>query len=468
MALMVVKFDLKKRVKLAQTVWFMYWFAVLAGILVLSLGLFFKIELRKRSELMDNNESHFLPNLLIAMGLIACATNAFGGKVCYDSLDPTKFAKWKSMLKTFLVFCVGFNVLLVITALLCFVMRIPLQFTLAEGLKNGMKYYKDTDTPGRCYMKRTLDLMQMEFRCCGNDNYRDWFEIQWVSNRYLDFSAKEVKDRIGSNVDGQYLMDGVPFSCCNPSSPRPCIQYQMTNNSAHYSYDHYTEELNVWRRGCRDALVSYYGGIMNTIGVLVLLVTMLEVAVTIGLQYVDTSLSTLANPEDMESESEGFLLEKTVKETFTDIMAKMKAMGKGAKVEEGGEEGVATTVWCVRVRVRATENEALGGGSRPSACEPPPQPPRSDIGDARRAHGSPLVLNCNHMTGSRSPLPNTDTPGGQERRSRGGRQQLMVGSSAAEGAQAEAAEVSNKCQTPPLTFSKLWREPSRGVGGDNR
>lgn len=84
--------------------------------------------------------------------------------------------------------------------------------------------------------------------------------------------------RIGSNVDGQYLMDGVPFSCCNPSSPRPCIQLQMTNNSAHYSYDHYTEELNVWKRGCREALLSYYGGMMTTIGILVVLVTMLEVS----------------------------------------------------------------------------------------------------------------------------------------------------------------------------------------------
>lgn len=72
-------------------------------------------------------------------------------------------------------------------------------------------------------------------------------------------------------------MDGVPFSCCNPSSPRPCIQGQMTNNSAHYSYDHYTEELNVWRRGCREAMLSYYGGMMNTIGALVVLVTLLEV-----------------------------------------------------------------------------------------------------------------------------------------------------------------------------------------------
>lgn len=68
----------------------------------------------------------------------------------------------------------------------------------------------------------------------------------------------------------------------------------------------------------------------------------LQVAVTVGLQYVNSSLSTLANPEDPESESEGWILEKTVKETFTDIMDKMKAMGKGGKVEEGGETAVAT------------------------------------------------------------------------------------------------------------------------------
>lgn len=66
----------------------------------------------------------------------------------------------------------------------------------------------------------------------------------------------------------------------------------------------------------------------------------------IGLQYINTSLSTLVNPEDPESESEGWILEKTVKETFTDIMAKMKAMGKGNQVDEGAnEEAVAAASW---------------------------------------------------------------------------------------------------------------------------
>lgn len=83
--------------------------------------------------------------------------------------------------------------------------------------------------------------------------------------------------RIKSNVDGRYLVDGVPFSCCNPGSPRPCIQHQLTNNSAHYSYDHRTEELNVWLQGCRAALLGYYGGLMSTMGAASLFVWLLEV-----------------------------------------------------------------------------------------------------------------------------------------------------------------------------------------------
>lgn len=89
--------------------------------------------------------------------------------------------------------------------------------------------------------------------------------------------ALPIYSRIKSNVDGRYLVDGVPFSCCNPSSPRPCIQYQVSNNSAHYSYDYQTEELNLWNRGCKEALLKYYSDMMNSMGVIVLLVWLFEV-----------------------------------------------------------------------------------------------------------------------------------------------------------------------------------------------
>ncbi|XP_007439657.1 peripherin-2 [Python bivittatus] len=337
MAVMKVKFNQKKRVKLAQGLWLMNWFSVFAGIIVFSMGLFLKIELRKRSEMMDNSESHFVPNSLILVGLLACVFNALAGKICYDSLDPAKFGKWKFFLKLYLVLCVIFNVFILFVALTCFLMRGSLESTLADGLKNSMKFYRDTDTPGRCFMKKTIDMLQIEFKCCGNNGFRDWFEIQWISNRYLDFGSKEVKDRIKSNVDGKYLVDGVPFSCCNPSSPRPCIQYQVSNNSAHYSYDYQTEELNLWTRGCREALLNYYSGIMTSMGVVALFVWLFEMLIMTGLRLLHTSLESIANPEDPECESEGWVLEKSLKETFKSTLENLKNIGKANQVNAGVE-----------------------------------------------------------------------------------------------------------------------------------
>ncbi|XP_066104689.1 peripherin-2 [Saccopteryx bilineata] len=338
MALLKVTFDQKKRVKLAQGLWLMNWLSVLAGIVIFGLGLFLKIELRKRSDVMNNSESHFVPNSLIGMGVLSCVFNSLAGKICYDALDPAKYAKWKPWLKPYLTVCVLFNIVLFLVALCCFLVRGPLESTLAHGLKSGMKYYRDTDTPGRCFMKKTIDMLQIEFRCCGNNGFRDWFEIQWISNRYLDFSSKEVKDRIKSNVDGRYLVDGVPFSCCNPNSPRPCIQYQLTNNSAHYSYDHQTEELNLWARGCRAALLSYYSSLMNSMGAVTLLVWLFEAAITVGLRYLHTALESLSNAEDPEGASEGWLLEQSVAETWRAFLESFKRLGKGSQVEAAGAD----------------------------------------------------------------------------------------------------------------------------------
>lgn len=83
--------------------------------------------------------------------------------------------------------------------------------------------------------------------------------------------------RIRSNVDGRYLLDGVPFSCCNPSSPRPCIQNHLTDSRAHYNYEYQSEELNLHSRGCRQALTDYYMGLMNSTGPGVVSVIVIQV-----------------------------------------------------------------------------------------------------------------------------------------------------------------------------------------------
>ncbi|XP_072516479.1 rod outer segment membrane protein 1a [Salminus brasiliensis] len=341
-----MKFPFEKRVKLAQGLWLLSWLATLGGAITFCLGCFLKTELRRRAEVMDNTEIYIVPNTLIIAGLAAMGINYFAGRICQDALDAGRFPLWKTFLKPYFCGSIFFTTVMLVGVILSYVMSGTLEGSLKIGLKNGIRFYKDTDTPGRCFQKQTIDRLQMEFQCCGNNDHRDWFEVQWISNRYLDFSSKEVKDRIRSNVDGRYLVDGVPFSCCNPSSPRPCIQYKLTNNSAHYNYEYQAEDLNIFTHGCREALLNYYMGLMNSFGAVVLSVCVLQCTVLASLRYLQTSMEAVIGQENTEIETEGYLLEKSISETIMEYLDPVMKLLLLNQVEDGqvkAEEGVAGT-----------------------------------------------------------------------------------------------------------------------------
>lgn len=68
-----------------------------------------------------------------------------------------------------------------------------------------------------------------------------------------------------------------------------------------------------------------------------------QVTITIGLRYLHTALEGVSNPEDPECESEGWLLEKSVPETWKAFLESVKKLGKGNQVEaEGGDAGQAS------------------------------------------------------------------------------------------------------------------------------
>ncbi|XP_076835065.1 photoreceptor outer segment membrane glycoprotein 2-like [Brachyhypopomus gauderio] len=333
MAVLRVKFTKGQRDKLAQVLWLLNWVSVVTGLILFSLGLFLKMEFTKKKELMAERDLQPVPNMLIAVGLVACVINLLGGKICYDCVDTNRFLRWKLLILPYVICSFFFTVCVLVGALMCYSMQEELEESLEEGLHDAMRYYRDTDTPGRCFLKRTVDLLQIQFQCCGNRDHRDWFHIQWISNRYLDMSKQEVVDRLHSNVEGKYLLDSVPFSCCNTNSPRPCIQYQITNNSAHFNYDYLTEELNLWRRGCHQALVEYYTNIMHSIGCTVLLIWIFELSVLTGVRYLQTAMENVLRQGDPESESHGWLLEDGLMETACANFNIFKSLGKINQVD---------------------------------------------------------------------------------------------------------------------------------------
>ncbi|XP_029985051.1 photoreceptor outer segment membrane glycoprotein 2-like [Sphaeramia orbicularis] len=334
MAVGKVTFTKTEREKLAEVLWLLNWISVVTGAILFSLGLYLKVEIQKWQEVMLEQSILYVPHMLIVTGLAACGINFMGGKICLDCADTYKFLRWKLVLMPYVICTFFFTSCVLAGALMCYTVRSQLEESLFLGLRSAMRFYKDTDTPGRCYLKRTVDLLQIEFQCCGNTGYRDWFQVQWISNRYLDMTSSSVVDRLRSNVDGRYLMDGVPFSCCSTLSPRPCIQSQLSNTSAHFNYDQQSQSLNLWRKGCRQALLDHYTGIMQSIGLTVLLIWMFELLVLTGVRYLQTAMENVIRLGDPDSESDGWILENSLVETARSNFDIIKNLGKCYQVDD--------------------------------------------------------------------------------------------------------------------------------------
>lgn len=82
---------------------------------------------------------------------------------------------------------------------------------------------------------------------------------------------------------------------------------------------------------------------VNVLCILILCVCVCQSVDMAGLKYLSTALETMEDPDNPECESEGWLLEKGVKETFSEMLSKLKTLGKSNQVEEGEDaQGSAT------------------------------------------------------------------------------------------------------------------------------
>lgn len=91
---------------------------------------------------MHNMDIHIVPNLLMAVGLASVGINICASKVCQDSLDPSRFPRWKTFLPPFFCMSVFLASLLLVAMILSYILQPSLEESLKIGLKNGIRFYK--------------------------------------------------------------------------------------------------------------------------------------------------------------------------------------------------------------------------------------------------------------------------------------------------------------------------------------
>lgn len=211
---------------------FIFW---ITGIAILALGIWTKVELYIYMELSTIYYEQ-APYVMIGVGAFIVIVGSFG---CCCTV------KGQSVL---LYMYAVFLIVVFIAELSCgaagFVYRNKINQGFSDGLKKALpKYGVDKEKT------KAFDGLQHELKCCGNNNYTDWFSTPWEKTE-----TKGNKTLV------------VPKSCCRGDQGK-CVNYNLVNKNA--TADIYTD-------GCYNVVTGFMKKNMALIGGVALGVSFLQ------------------------------------------------------------------------------------------------------------------------------------------------------------------------------------------------
>jgi hypothetical protein len=163
-------------------------------------------------------------------------------------------AKW---LKGLYYFSFIISALSLFTTIQCKRSLKKLETNIPQGIEYAMNKYS-TDLE----FKRELDSLQYQLKCCGSHNYKEWFKVSLIGTNLKQFEwySKKIGDKFDEKTkshfkNGQFYGHDVPFSCCNPSSMRPCIYYNIDNSLG--IHNNWLNEIeSIYDKGCARKIIS--------------------------------------------------------------------------------------------------------------------------------------------------------------------------------------------------------------------
>ena len=68
-------------------------------------------------------------------------------------------------------------------------------------------------------MKVQVDMMQMQYKCCGSKTFTEWFHVSWINDMFVDINSDNIARLVPLDMCiPQLYCDLNPFN-------RYCIKY---------------------------------------------------------------------------------------------------------------------------------------------------------------------------------------------------------------------------------------------------
>ncbi|KAG8190029.1 hypothetical protein JTE90_000124 [Oedothorax gibbosus] len=292
-------------------------FLIVANFISINCGVIFIIlswyvrnsQTKQITFLQDYYQLQSVPAILLVSGIAIVLASLLGVKAAVGSRRIEDLDEAKSAAFYLFIYLVASGAVVLLVAVATFTLfgdiRV-LRGALGKGLKDSMERYSRDKN-----VKEKIDLLQINYSCCGVEGYKDWYHVSWVDVKYLDKYDSVISSSLKGN---KYYGKDVPFSCCNRDTNRPCVDTRIEDITYHSMYN-YPIDLTLNTIGCRDALTNFLGHtIMLGVGLFAFLCLILWVAIMIITRYLHTSIKSMS----LGNSPVGWLIPfRTKKETET-------------------------------------------------------------------------------------------------------------------------------------------------------
>ena len=174
------------RVRLCMAVGVVNWACILLSLILIGIGAYVKISVEGFMHLVEDYDGDTFPYLMIGVGLFSLILNGGAGFLFFMSNNPKKREMLRPFYFVYIALASVVAVVILVGGGMCFAHIGHLAESFQNGLTASMDMYRNAP-----HKKKEIDLLQMNYQCCGSDHYEDWFSIDWVAADYrIDFDPE--------------------------------------------------------------------------------------------------------------------------------------------------------------------------------------------------------------------------------------------------------------------------------------
>ncbi|CDW55483.1 CD63 antigen [Trichuris trichiura] len=181
---------------------FVFW---LSGIGLIVVGAVIQIKYSSYVNFLGDDSFLSAPIMFMVVGCIIAILGFFG---CCGAIRENY-----CMTMTFAVLLGVIFILELAAGIASYVLRNDVEELLGERVKHGMENYNQTGSEG---VTMAWDALQREFKCCGTNNYTDWYHVKVgrVPKSCCHIPAEECSPNSKENDDTNHMAEYIHTEGC--------------------------------------------------------------------------------------------------------------------------------------------------------------------------------------------------------------------------------------------------------------